>query len=253
MSTCTFDFTAKAALVTGAGSGIGRATAKALAAAGARLVIADIDLPAVKQVEEEITSDQGTCHAVHLDVSDDEAVRDAVRTTVDRYDRLDIAINNAGIFGDVTPLIDYPLEVYRRTMRVNVDGVFHGLRHEIPVMLAAGGGVIVNTCSVVAHTTLPKCSAYNTSKHAVLGLTRSAAAEYAGQGIRITAVSPGLIDTALGADAPPEFLDWVATLQPIGRIGTPDEVAALICFLASDSAALITGRDHLIDGGWRAA
>jgi NAD(P)-dependent dehydrogenase (short-subunit alcohol dehydrogenase family) len=238
----------RVAAVTGAADGIGFAIAERLAAEGARVAVLDINDP-------QPAADKLDGLGVQVDVSDAEQVRGALQTVVDHYGRLDILVNNAGIDGESTPVADYPVEVYRRVIAVNLDGVFHGLRYGIPHLLANGGGAIINIASGAAVKAIPGLSPYCASKAGVVALTRTIAVEYAPHGIRINVVLPGAIETPLLAHVMANSLDVIGVMaaqHPLGRIGAPPEIAAAVAFLASDDASFITGVALPVDGGFAA-
>jgi NAD(P)-dependent dehydrogenase (short-subunit alcohol dehydrogenase family) len=244
-------FGGKAALVTGAGSGIGAAVAVMLAARGAQVVVVDIDLAGAEQVTAGIRSAGGEARAVATDVSDPAAVQAMVQFAVDTFGGLDVAVNNAGIGGELNPTGEYSIEGWQRVININLNGVFYGLRYEIPALLARGGGAIVNMASILGTVGTANSPAYVTAKHGVVGLTKAAALEYATRGIRITSVGPGYITTPLITNALDEAtLKALKSLHPMQRLGTSEEVAELVCFLASDAAAFITGSYHVVDGGY---
>lgn len=246
-------FKDKVAIVTGAGSGIGAAIARQLAHGGAKVVVADLDLNHATSVAADITAAQGTAIATQVDVGDAIEVEALVEFTKRTYGGLQLAVNNAGIGGPSAPTGEYPLEGWKKVIDVNLNGVFFGLRYEIPAILASGGGAIVNMASILGTLGFAQAPAYVAAKHGMVGLTKSAAIEYAKHGIRINSVGPGFIDTPLlsnNLDA--AALGYVTGLHPIGRLGTSEEVAALTCFLLSDAASFITGSYHLVDGGYSA-
>ena len=246
----------RTALITGAGGAIGSATVRLLVARGARVAAVDRDEHALERLlADEARSDKivGFCG----DVADEASVRGFVAAAASALGGISFFFNNAGIEGAVHPITEYPLDEFRRVLDVNVTGVFLGLKHVIPVMLTGGGGAIVNTSSTAGLTGTPGVAAYNASKHAVVGLTRSAAAEWAARGIRINAVSPGPIDSRMMASledgfAPGGGAGVRAQLMariPAARYGSAEEVAALVAFLASEDARFIVGSVMTVDGG----
>jgi len=247
------DFAGKVAIVTGAGSGIGEACAKELAARGASVVVADINLEAAGRVVGQIEQSSGVAAAVRVDVADPESVAGMVRFAVETYGGLDVAVNNAGIGGEQNPTGAYSVESWSRVIDVNLNGVFFCMRHEIPAMLTRGGGAIVNMSSILGSVGFAGSPAYVAAKHGVVGLTQNAAIEYATQGIRVTAVGPGFITTPLlSANLDQDTQRAIGDLHPMKRMGTAEEVAALVCFLASGEASFITGSYHTVDGGYTA-
>lgn len=242
----------RVAMVTGAASGIGAACARLLAARGALVLVADLDEEGAARVATEITAEGGRARARRLDVTDPEAVEQAVAEAAGLDGGLRIAVNSAGVNGVLKPLGEYPLAEFDSVLRVNLYGVFHSLRHQLPAMAAAGGGVIVNLSSIAAHAGFRGHGVYAATKQGVLALTRTAAREYASSGIRVLSVSPGLVDTPLVAALPPGATDGLLDAVPLRRLARPEEVARLITFLTSHEAAYLTGSDHVVDGGYLA-
>lgn len=241
----------KIALVTGGGAGIGAACSRELASRGAIVVVADLLKPAADGVVAEITALEGAASAAQVDVCDADALVALVAAIVSEFGGLDIAVNNAGISAEQLPVADLTPQLWRKTLDVNLDGVFYSMRAEIPAMSARGGGSIINMGSILSSIAWPNAAAYTTSKHGVLGLTRSAALDYAAAGIRVNAVGPGFISTDLVKNAlTPEIYDQLAGMHPIGRMGTPVDVAKLVAFLASDDSGNITGSYLVTDGGF---
>lgn len=246
----TQDFAGKVAFVTGAASGIGEAVALQLAERGAKVVVADLKLDAAQKLVDTIKGKGGEAAAVAVDVGKMDQVEKAVQFTVDTYGGLDVAVNNAGIGGAAAPLGDYSFEDWHKVIDVNLNSVFYSMKYEIAAMLAGKGGAIVNMASILGSVAFPNAPAYVTAKHGVVGMTKSAAIDYAKKGIRVTAVGPGFIDTPLLAAVPKEAYDGLTALHPLGRLGRSEEVAALALFLLSDAASNITGSYHVVDGGY---
>ena len=243
-------FENKVVFVTGAGSGIGEASAKAFAHEAASVAIADIDFDAAERVASEITGKGGKAIAYKLDVSDDAAVALVLAQVEKDFGALHIAHNNAGILGDIAPLVDQSNDSWRKVMSVNLDGVFYCMKHEIPLMKKSGYGSIINMSSIMGAVAFANSSAYIASKHAIVGLTKAAAIECAVDGIRVNSVGPGFIRTPILNALPKEDLVGIAAMHPLNRLGTTDEVTALILFLASPAASFITGSYYPIDGGY---
>ena len=246
-------FDGKVVLVTGAASGIGRASVRQFAAEGASVVAADIDLSGAEETAELVRGSGGEALAVAVDVADADAVAAMVARTVEAYGRLDIAHNNAGIMGAGTEIAEMDDDVWGRGIDVMLTGVFLCMKHEIPHMLAAGGGAIVNTSSGAGLIGFPGQANYVAAKHGVIGLTRSAALEYIGRGIRINAICPGtarsrMVDEWMQGSAEAEA--EVAALHPIGRIAEPEEIAQAAVWLASDASSFVVGVALPVDGGY---
>jgi NAD(P)-dependent dehydrogenase (short-subunit alcohol dehydrogenase family) len=246
------DFDGKVAVVTGGASGIGEAVARAIAARGGQVVVADIDEGDSERVTTAIGDAGGSAKAIRTDVTDAASVEAMVQFAVDTYGGLDVAVNNAGIGGPLGPTGEYPIDGWRRVIEINLNGVFYGMRYQIPAMLARGGGSIVNVASILGAVGTANSPAYVAAKHGVRGLTKAAAIEYATHNIRINSVGPGYIATPLLESLDEATMQALVNLHPIKRLGTSEEVAALIVFLASDEAAFITGSYHLVDGGYTA-
>jgi len=249
-------FDGKVALVTGAGSGIGRAAALEFAREGARVVVSDVNEAGGAETVDMISAAGGTATFVKADVSQAAEVEALVKAAVDTYGRLDAAVNNAGIGGEANMTADYSLEGWHKVIDINLHGVFYGMKYEIPALLASGGGAIVNVSSILGLVGWSNAPAYVTAKHGVVGLTRAAAAEYAQQGIRINAVNPGFIETALlaGAGITPgsDLHAFIAGRHLMNRLGQAEEVAAAIVWLCSDAASFVTGVPMPVDGGYTA-
>ena len=246
----TDTFQGKVALVTGAASGIGLAIARKFAESGATVIVADINEASAKEAAADIGD---TAFGAAADVSDPDSMTALVENVLREHGRLDIAVNNAGIGGDSAPTGEYPLDAWRKVISVNLDGVFYSMRAEIPALLTSGGGSIINIGSILSSVGFAQSSAYVAAKHGVVGLTKSAAIEYATSGIRVNAVGPGFIETPLLSDPKnAELVKGIAALHPVQRLGQPEEIAALVAFLASDDASFITGSYYTADGGYTA-
>jgi NAD(P)-dependent dehydrogenase (short-subunit alcohol dehydrogenase family) len=245
------NYTNKVVLITGGTSGIGKVTAIAFADAGAKVVITGRREKEGVEVAAEITKIGGTAAFVRADVSNDADIVKAIDFVLSSHGRLDVAFNNAGM-EMLGPLDQVTEEQYRRTFDVNVWGVLNSMKHEIAAMLKTGGGAIVNTSSIAGHIGLAQASIYVATKHAVDGLTKAVAVEFAKQGIRVNAVAPGSIDTDMVARFPSEAQNWLIAQHPVGRLGTSEEIAAAVLYLASDAAKFTTGTILAVDGGWSA-
>ena len=242
----------KVALVTGAGSGIGRATALVFAREGAKVVVSDIVVEGGEETVQQIKAAGGEALFVKADVSKAADVGALITQTVETYGRLDCAFNNASIEGGVKPTIDCTEEEFDRTIAVNLTGVWLCMKYEIQQMLSQGGGAIVNTASVAGLVGFPGLPDYVASKHGVLGLTKTAALEYAKSGIRVNAVCPGVIQTPMverGAQLSPGFDELAVSMEPVGRFGQPAEIGEAVVWLCSDAASFVTGHPMTVDGG----
>jgi NAD(P)-dependent dehydrogenase (short-subunit alcohol dehydrogenase family) len=245
----------KVALITGGGSGIGRATALRIAQEGAKVMIADYVPEGAERVVKTIKESGGDAACVAADVSVGKQVEMAINKTVETYGRLDCAFNNAGIEGMIAETIAYPEDSFDRTISINLKGVWLGMKYEIAQMLKHGGGVIVNTASTLGLVALEGASAYNAAKHGVVGLTKTAALEYAQKNIRVNCVCPGFIRTVMverAMDKGAVAEEQMIAIEPMGRIGRPEEIAAGVLWLFSDAASFVTGHSLTIDGGWTA-
>ena len=242
------ELTGRVAMVTGAASGIGRASALAFADAGARVALLDVDEDGLGGTAEKVRAAGGEALALPVDVTDLDAVARAVADTVDAFGSLDAAHNNAGVPGPYLPLDEYPPEEFYRVLQVDLIGVWHCLRAQIPIMRGQGSGAIVNTSSMLGAAAMPDNGAYVAAKHGVNGLTRAAAVELAGSGIRVNALAPGVTRSGMTSGVSDELLRAV----PMGRIAEPEEIAAAAVWLCSPGASYVTGAVLAADGGWLA-
>ncbi|SCL20999.1 NAD(P)-dependent dehydrogenase, short-chain alcohol dehydrogenase family [Micromonospora pallida] len=251
----TYDFTGQVALVTGAGSGMGLATARAFAESGAAVVLTDINPDALRTVTAELTGAGHRVLGVPCDVADEASVAAAVHATVEQFGRLDMAFNNAGIQAPPSDAADESADVFDRVNAINLRGVWACMKHELAQMRAQGSGAIVNCSSLGGLVGLPGRAAYHAGKHGVIGLTRSAALEYAPRGIRINAVCPGTIATPMVTDMIDKGeldRDEAIANQPINRLGEPEEIAAAVLWLCSSGASFVVGVALPVDGGYTA-
>jgi NAD(P)-dependent dehydrogenase (short-subunit alcohol dehydrogenase family) len=250
----------KVAVVTGAAGVIGSATVRLLAERGARIVAIDRREAALHTAIKDLPA-SAQALAVAADVSDEDEVAGYVRATIEKFGTIDVFYNNAGVEGDIAPITKYSLETFRRVIDVNVVGVFLGLKHVLPVMLKQNRGSIINTASIAGLIGSPEIAVYSASKHAVIGLTKSAAQECAATGVRVNCVCPGLIDSRMlsaiiegrnpgNAPVPNEK---IVERIPARRLGQPSEVASIVAFLASDEASYVSGSAYTVDGGRTAA
>jgi NAD(P)-dependent dehydrogenase (short-subunit alcohol dehydrogenase family) len=251
MPAITFDFSGKVALVTGGSRGIGRATALLFARNGAKVVIGDVD-PAGVETAEMIKREGGEAIFIQTDVCVAEQVRNLVATTVKTFGGLHCAFNNAGVLPPMAPLAETEESTFDQTFAVDVKGVFLAMKYEIQQMLQTGGGAIVNNASIAGMIAERGISAYVAAKHAVIGLTKAAAIEYADQKIRINAVAPGLVETPMTKHwfDDPAMRSFFLANSPIGRFAKPEEVASMVLFLCSDLASFAVGQTFVIDGGY---
>ncbi len=251
----TYNFSGQVALVTGAGSGMGLATAQAFAAAGAAVVLADVNEAALRTAADSLTAAGHQALAVTCDVSDEGQVAAMVERTVATFGRLDVAFNNAGIMVPPSDAADEPADSFDRVNAINLRGVWACMKHELRQMRAQGSGAIVNCSSLGGLVGLPGRAAYHASKHGVIGLTKSAALEYAPRGVRINAICPGTIETPMVADmiakGELDVAEAVAN-QPIGRLGRAEEMAAVVLWLCSPGASFVLGVALPVDGGYTA-
>jgi NAD(P)-dependent dehydrogenase (short-subunit alcohol dehydrogenase family) len=247
------EFEGRVALVTGAATGIGRAAAGLFAARGARVALVDVDGPAAESAAHDIVGRGGEAVAITADVADGEAVGAAVARCVDHFGRLDCAYNNAGVSGPAHPVAEMPEAQWRRAVDVMLTGVFLCMRHEIPEILRAGGGAIVNCASGAGLIGFPGQAAYVASKHGVIGLTKTAALEYAAQGVQINAICPGTARTPMVERVvaeTPELREELLRLHPIGRIAEPEEIAEAALWLCTPRASFVAGSALVVDGGY---
>ncbi len=246
------DLQGKTALVTGAAAGIGKAVALLYGQHGANVMVSDIDEAQGQQVVAQLQAAGVNARFYRADVGDPAQCRQLVQETVAAFGTLDTACNNAGITGELSLTADYSLEGWQRIINVNLNSVFFCLKYELEVMLKQGRGSIINMSSILGQVGTPTLAGYVTAKHGVVGLTQTAAIEYAAQGIRINAVGPGYIDTPLLKNFTPESKQQLAALHPIGRLGRAEEVAELVIWLSSDKASFVTGAYYSVDGGYLA-
>ena len=244
----------KVALVTGAASGIGRAVTHKLIDNGATVVVSDIQVEAGQQLVEEIIKKRGEALFVKANVGSSEEVRSLIKQTIDAYGRLDYAVNNAGIGGEMTLLHEIDDASWDQMMRVNLSSVFYCMREELKVMTQQGSGGIVNVSSLAGLGGMIKGSSYSAAKHGVLGLTRTAAIEYGRMNIRVNAVCPGYTKTAILDQIDESFLDKsVRVFVPMRRLGQPEEIADAVYWLLSDQSSFVNGHSLAIDGGFKAS
>ncbi len=248
----TYNFEGQVALITGAASGMGRASAKAFAKAGAALLLVDRDAAKLRSTAQEIIAVHGKAITLVGDVSDEKLAQEAVARAVGEFGQLDMAYNNAGILGPMCPLTEETGEGYDAVNAVNLRGIWTFLKHELIQMKQQGRGAIVNCSSLGGLVGLPGRAAYHATKHGVIGLTKSAALDVATHGIRVNAICPGCIDTPMGDEIEPAAMKEFLKGQPIGRMGTPEEIAAAVLWLCSPASSFVLGVALAVDGGFTA-
>ena len=244
----------KVAIITGAGSGLGKATAQLFAKEGAKIVVSDIDEDAGNKVVKSIEKENGKAIFLKADTSKPEQMEQLVKKTVDTYGGLQIAVNNAGIGGPQKPVADYPIEDWHRIIDINLSGVFYGIKYQIPAMIKSGSGNIINISSILGQVGSAGVAGYVAAKHAVIGLTKTAAVDYAKEKIRVNAIGPGYVysgmvnEDAMGK----EGIADLESKHPMGRLGKPEEIAEMCLFLASDKSSFCTGDYYPVNGGYLA-
>jgi NAD(P)-dependent dehydrogenase (short-subunit alcohol dehydrogenase family) len=248
------EFTDQVALVTGAASGIGRASAHFYARERAKVVVSDVDEAGGEETVRLISEAGGEAFFIKTDVSEPAECERLINQTVQRYGRLDFACNNAGIGGEANLTADYTIEGWQRVIDINLSGVFYCVKYEIQAMLKNIGGSIVNMASILGQVGFATAPAYVAAKHGIVGLTKTAAFEYAATGVRINAIGPGFINTPMIAklEEDPQIMSTLVSLHPIGRLGKPEEVAELVIWLSSERASFVTGAYYAVDGGYLA-
>ncbi len=247
-------FDGKVAIVTGGSSGIGQAACHLYAREGAKVVVSDIDEERGNKTVQAIRREKGEAAFIRTDVSNPHDCQALVDQTLRKYGRLDIAFNNAGIGGEANPIAEYSIEGWQTVIAVNLSSVFYCMKYEIPAILKAGGGAIVNMASILGQVGFESSPAYVAAKHGIIGLTRTAALEYSKQGIRINTVGPGFIRTPLTSELEQneQTRNYLVSLHPVGRLGESEEVAELVIWLSSEKASYVMGAYYPVDGGYLA-
>ena len=243
-------FTNKVVFITGAASGIGRAAALAFAAEGARVAILDRSADALEAVQASVNNAGGEVLSIAADVSSPDQIEAAIQQIVGRFGQLDIAFNNAGVENKAAPVHEIDLAEWDRILGINLRGTFVCMKYELAQMVKQGGGVVVNTSSGAGIRGVAGGASYAASKHAIIGLTRSAALDYAKQNIRVNAVLPGNIETPMMDRFTGGDIQKAIDLEPVGRLGKPEEIAEAVLWMASDLGGFVTGAATVIDGGW---
>lgn len=240
----------KVAVVTGGSSGIGEAVVRTFVAHGAKVIIADIQDETGEKLADELNASEKQARYIHTDVSKPEDCKNMVDATVQTFGKLDIACNNAGVGDGETAIGDKDIDQWNRVININLNGVFYGMRYQIPEILKQGGGAIVNMASILSEVGFPKASAYTTAKHGMIGLTKNAALEYAASNIRVNAVGPAFINTPILQNLDDDTRNSLVHLHPAGRLGESQEVAELVLWLSSEKATFCHGGYYPIDGGY---
>lgn len=244
----------KVAIITGAGSGLGKETANLFAKEGARVVVSDIDEDAGNEVVKAIEKENGTAFFIKADTSNPEQMEQLVEKTVDKYGGLHIAVNNAGISGPQEPVADYPVEGWQKIIDISLSGVFYGIKYQVPAMLKSGAGSIINISSILGQVGQAGSAGYVAAKHGVVGLTKAAAIDYGKKNIRVNAVGPGFVYTGMVNEEKmgKESITNLESKHAMGRLGKPKEIAEMCLFLASDKSSFSTGDYYPVDGGYLA-
>ncbi|MBY6005631.1 SDR family oxidoreductase [Salipiger bermudensis] len=252
MTTTTAFLDGQVALVTGGGAGLGRSIALHYARAGAQVMVADLDDAAGAETVRLITEAGGTARFRHTDVSKDADARALVAGTLEAYGKLDIACNNAGVAPPATKLAEIDDALWRRIQSINLDGVFYGMRAQIPALIENGGGVIVNIASILGQVGFPGMAPYVATKHAVVGLTKQVAVDYAEQGVRAIAIGPAFIKTGMEDNLDPDSRAELESAHPVGRMGEPEEVGSVVAMVSAPNWTFVNGGYLPIDGGYLA-